>query len=104
MSTSTTAPTDTTSQSAAFSDAENESPDVTGIAIGASVGALVAVIGIAGIAFWVCRKRTDKPDDGPAKKGAPSGEYGRLPPKEYNDVADVRSASSEYGSSLTSLH
>jgi len=99
VSTSTTA-----SQSAAFSDAENESPDVTGIAIGASVGALVAVIGIAGIAFWVCRQRADKPDAGPAKKGAPSGEYGRLPPKEYNDVADVQAPSSEYGSSLTSLH
>jgi predicted flap endonuclease-1-like 5' DNA nuclease len=75
VSTSTTA-----SQSAAFSDAANESPDVTGIAIGASVGALVAVIGIAGIAFWACRKRTDKPENSPAKKGEPSGDYGLLPP------------------------
>jgi hypothetical protein len=93
MSTSTTAPTDTTSQSAAFSDAENESPDVTGIAIGASVGALVAVIGIAGIAFWACRKRADKPDDGPAKKGEPSGDYGLLPPSVSSQYEQGRLSS-----------
>jgi hypothetical protein len=103
VTTSTTTPT--TSQSAAFSDAANESSDVTGIAIGASVSALVAVLGIAGIAFWACRKRTDKPENGPATSGESSSEYGRLPPpKEYNDVADVQAPSSDYGSALTNLN
>jgi len=93
MSTSTTAPTDTTSQSAAFSDAANESPDVTGIAIGASVGALVAVIGIAGIAFWACRKRADKPESSPAKKGEPSSDYGLLPPSVSSQYEQGRLSS-----------
>jgi hypothetical protein len=62
------------------------------------------VLGIAGVAFWACRKRTDKPENGPAEKTGASSEYGRLPPKEYNDVADVRSPSSDYGSTLTNLN
>jgi hypothetical protein len=48
------------------------------------------VLGIAGVAFWVCRKRTDKPENGPAEKGAEKGnlgssEYGLLPPSPQHD-------------------